>query len=138
MTSDHEIVLADPVTEKESFVEGALADMFRLGEILFSLVAGFLPFTSESDPNFVAVIDENWEAFWSSHEATLARPNISRNFFRSELRTLIADLLSMRLDPELMVAQLSGHPWLQGTEISLKHGGELLNEIRKKMNKINY
>jgi serine/threonine protein kinase len=135
ITWDHEIILSDSSIEEKTFNEGVQVDMFCLGEILFALLAGFLPFTSEEDPNFVYFLEENWESFWSAYEKILLRPHHLSNFFKLELRDLIADLLSMRLDPELMITQLNDHLWLQGTEMSLKQTGELLCEVRKKMNK---
>jgi len=136
MTWEHEIILSNPaVNKKKTFAEGVDDDMFSLGEILFALLAGFLPFTSEEDPNFVYYLEENWESFWSAQEEILQRPHHLGNFFRFEIRDLIGGLLSMRLEPELVITQLNDHPWSQGAEVSLKQTGELLYEVRKKMSK---
>lgn len=135
LNPNNKIVLADSILQEQEFTYGALADMFCLGEILFAMVAGFLPFASEDEVNSLSPPDIDWEAFWLSNEKRIEKMQNKGAFFNPDFRDIVTCLLSMKFEPESLAMQINEHPWMKGAGIGLKSIRELLIEARKKMKK---
>lgn len=132
---NYRVILREKTTEELPFADGVYVDMFCMGEILFSLVAGFLPFSSPEDESYKAILDGNWQDFWKICEDRVLYPRAGKDFFNSELRDLVKSLFSLSYDPALFIDQLNGHPWMEGMTMTNKQLRSLFNEYHKKMKK---
>ena len=63
------------------------------------------------ESKYYQLIDENkWNTFWQNHDAAKGH-----NFFDEDFKDLITNMLQPLPHQRLCMADLIGHPWMQGT-----------------------
>lgn len=87
-------------------------DLFALGVILFSMRAGHQPFdnmASKEDMFYKLIINHRLDLFWKSwHQYH------PEDFFSPEFKNLVSSMLDYHPAKRLVMADLIGHPWMQG------------------------
>ncbi len=92
-----------------SVFDGHAVDVWALGPILFSMVAGFHPFV---------VADSSDERFYHFSNGYLQQIVADWNLgLSADLLDLLQRMLWLEPDMRLSLNQVRGHPWMQG-EIS--------------------
>jgi serine/threonine protein kinase len=120
----------------DTFLDGVCIDLICLGEILFCLCFGSLPYFSDEDERYTAVVNGDWELFWTINEETLRIEKRGLNLSKSGLKELISIFLTGDSKSKEDLIQILGHEWMNGVSLSSKQVKSLLDEIRKKMQKI--
>jgi serine/threonine protein kinase len=120
----------------DTFLDGVCIDLICLGEILFCLCFGSLPYLSVEDERYTAVLNGDWELFWTINEETLRIEKRGLNLSKSGLKELISIFLTGESKSKADLIQMLGHEWMNGVSLSSKQVKSLLDEIRKKMHKI--
>ena len=92
---------------------GTIADLFASAVILFIMVARHPPFTRAEihDPYYKPLVDHNHEMFWHAHSKS--KPGKDA-FFSPEFKHLISAMLSYQPEQRLSLADVKGHPWMEG------------------------
>eukprot|EP00826_Nyctotherus_ovalis_P015754 TRINITY_DN14504_c0_g1_i4.p1 TRINITY_DN14504_c0_g1~~TRINITY_DN14504_c0_g1_i4.p1 ORF type:complete len:314 (-),score=78.77 TRINITY_DN14504_c0_g1_i4:177-1118(-) len=107
--------MAPEINAKDS-VGGVEGDLFALGVLLFTMVAGHKPFKKAS-------IQDKWyrmlcldnEKFWITAEHK--KP---AGIFTKEFKDLINKLLSYKPDLRPSIKEMRAHPWLRGAEMPVE------------------
>jgi len=88
--------------------QGHVVDLFALGILLFNLFSGTNPFDTAklSDPRFLRIAENRYDTFWASFE------NICD--FPEDFKDLINNMLQLNPLQRLSMADIVGHPWMQG------------------------
>jgi serine/threonine protein kinase len=95
--------------------QGHVVDIFALGVILFILYAQHPPFTqaSTSDSFYKLLATNRADLFWKMHSQ-----RHEANFFTEEFKDLITSMLQLHAHQRLSMADIVGHPWMQGQHAS--------------------
>ena len=88
-------------------------DIFAIGVILFTLVAGKKPFVRAmtSDDLYETTINDRAELFWRDHET--GKP---KGFFSDEFKELVTSMIACQPHQRPCLAEVVGSSWLQGTD----------------------
>lgn len=89
-----------------------MVDLYACAIILFIMYSGGPPFerAKADESRYYKLIDQNnWKAFWTAHKETK-----SANFYDEEFIDLITCMLQPLPHQRLCMADLIGHPWMQG------------------------
>ena len=91
--------------------QGHVVDLFALGIILFILYAGHPPFNNAEprDPYYKLLATNRADLFWKTHSGR--KP---KDFFSEEFKDLITNMLQLMPHQRLSIADVIGHPWMQG------------------------
>lgn len=89
--------------------EGAKADIFAAGVILFIMYAGNPPFEKASlnDPYFKLIKEKNFVTFWKAHSRR--RP---LNYFRDSFKDLFEKMVAFNPSERLTIMDIAKHPWV--------------------------
>lgn len=90
---------------------GNSVDLFALGIILFILYAAHPPFVqaTNEDPHYKLLATNRADLFWSRHERS--KP---AGYYSTEFKDLITSMLQLNPNQRLSLADIVGHPWMQG------------------------
>jgi len=111
---------------------GPCIDLFAMGVILFSMVAGNPPFreSSLSDPHYNLIRSNRIDTFWHVHSRNREG---GLDFFSEDFRHLINGLLSLNPHERPSLAEIREHPWYTAT-IPTKE--EMFEELEKRRQQI--
>eukprot|EP00826_Nyctotherus_ovalis_P037739 TRINITY_DN3469_c0_g1_i14.p1 TRINITY_DN3469_c0_g1~~TRINITY_DN3469_c0_g1_i14.p1 ORF type:complete len:323 (-),score=95.91 TRINITY_DN3469_c0_g1_i14:123-1037(-) len=115
--------MAPEINSRASFC-GVKADLFALGVMLFTVVAGHKPFKKASvqDKWYRMLTLEN-EKFWS-----VAEHNKSAGIFSREFKDLINKLLAYKAEARPSIETIKEHPWYKGADMEME-------EVREEMSR---
>jgi len=130
---EYNVLLSQRVQVCESFLDGVSVDLICLGEILFALCFGSLPYISLEDERYAAILNGDWELFWKINEKSLKIEKRGFNLTKSGLKDLITVFFAGQGKSKYDVFQLFAHEWMNGTTLTSKQVKNLLDEVRKKM-----
>lgn len=102
--------MAPEILNKQSY-QGHVVDIFALGVILFILYAQHPPFSlaSTSDSFYKLIATNRADLFWKMHSQ-----RHEAGFFSEEFKDLITSMLQLHAHQRLSMADIVGHPWMQG------------------------
>lgn len=102
--------MAPEILNKQPY-QGHVVDLFALGVILFILYAQHPPFTqaSTSDSFYKLLATNRADLFWKMHSQ-----RHEPGFFTEEFKDLITSMLQLHAHQRLSMADIVGHPWMQG------------------------
>jgi serine/threonine protein kinase len=103
--------MAPELILKEKY-RGPEVDLFALAIILFILYTGHPPFNCANplrDPHYKILADGLVDKFWETH-AKSKQPG----FFEKEFVDLLTHMLAPNPTSRLSIADVIGHPWMQG------------------------
>lgn len=89
-----------------------MVDLFAMGIILFILYSGSPPFNSAhfSDAYYKLLATNRADLFWKYHSNRKSEPG----FFSDSFKDLITNMLQTMANQRLGIADIVGHPWMQG------------------------
>lgn len=120
--------MAPEVVQKRPY-EGAPADVWSMGVVLFILLAGAPPFgvADESDWWFRACASRRYDLFWAAHEQTAT--------FSPQAKDLLTRIFAVDPVDRLTLDEIKEHPWFNGETLPMEGvKAEMLQ--RKKMMKL--
>ena len=102
--------MAPEILAREAY-QGHVVDLFALGIILFILYSGHPPFATADprDPHYKLIASNRADLFWKTHSNR--KP---AGFFSEEFKDLITNMLQLLPNQRLSMADIIGHPWMQG------------------------
>ena len=101
--------MAPEVTSKMPY-DGQSVDLFACGVILFSMMTGEPPFSrADREDIFYRQIIEKSNLFWKAH-----RSGKHKGFFSDNFMDLFSRMVANSLEDRICLADVIGHPWLQG------------------------
>lgn len=102
--------MAPEIMERSPY-QGHVVDLFALGIILFIMYSGHPPFNNAvpSDPHYKLLATNRADLFWKTHSNR--KP---AGFFSEEFKDLITNMLQLMPHQRLSIADIIGHPWMQG------------------------
>lgn len=102
--------MAPEILLKEPY-QGHVVDLFALGIILFILYSGHPPFSNADpkDPHYKLIASNRADLFWKTHQTR--KP---AGFYSEEFKDLITNMLQLLPNQRLSMADIIGHPWMQG------------------------
>lgn len=133
---EYKIYLSQAVHISDSFLDGVYVDLISLGEILFTLCCGALPYVSLEDERYLAILNGDLELFWAMNEEALGLGRRGVNLSKSGLKDLISIFLVGQLNSKHDLLQLFAHEWMKGATLTSVQAKSLLDEVRKKMQKM--
>lgn len=133
---EYNVSLSPKVHICDSFLDGAYVDLIYLGEILFALCFGSVPYISLEDERYLAILNGDWELFWAINEEILKVEKRGLNLSKSGLKDLISSFLSGQANSKYDLHQLLAHEWMKGTTLTPGQVRSLFNEVSKKMQKM--
>lgn len=86
-----------------------MVDLFALGVILFFIYSGHPPFKNAIDFLYGWIGNNREDLFWKYHSE-----NKAPGFYSDSFKALITKMLKCLPDQRLSMADIIGHPWLQG------------------------
>lgn len=106
--------MAPEILAREAY-QGHVVDLFALGIILFILYSGHPPFATADprDPHYKLIASNRADLFWKTHSNR--KP---AGFFSEEFKDLITNMLQLLPNQRLSMADIIGHPWMQGVMAS--------------------
>ena len=132
----YEVTLSKQERFNESFLDGVCMDLICLGEILFAMCFGALPYVSFEDERYTAVVKGEWDLFWTINEETLNMEKRGLNLLKSGLKDLVSIFLAGKSKSKHDLLHLLNHEWMKGATLTTKQVQTLLDEVRKKMQKV--
>lgn len=123
--------MAPEILAKEAY-QGHVVDLFALGIILFILYSGHPPFQladPRSDSHYKLIASNRADLFWKTHEQR--KP---AGFYSDDFKDLITNMLQLLPNQRLSMADIIGHPWMQG-EMATRE--QVKNEFDLRQKKIN-
>ena len=118
--------MAPEIIAKEHY-NGEDIDLFAAAVILFIMVSGSPPFmkwAERKDDFYKLICDNRSHRFWLAHEQF--KP---KGFFSSEFKDLITVMLQLNPQHRYGIADVIGHPWLQGP---IATAAEVQHEMRRR------
>jgi serine/threonine protein kinase len=102
--------MAPELIQKQPY-QGHSVDLFALGIILFILHSGHPPFNQAhiQDPHYKLLSTNRADLFWKQHQN-----NKVPGFFSEEFKDLITNMLQYNPNSRPSLADIIGHPWMQG------------------------
>lgn len=102
--------MAPEILEGQTY-QGHVVDLFAAGVILFTIHAGHPPFNAalQKDSYYKLLAMNRADLFWKTHSR-----NKPENFFSDEFKDLITNMLQVMPHQRLSLAEIVGHPWMQG------------------------
>jgi len=102
--------MAPEILAKEPY-QGHVVDLFAIAIILFIMYSGHPPFQAADpkDSYYKLIASNRADLFWKSHE-TRKQPG----FYSDEFKDLITNMLQLLPNQRLSMADIVGHPWMQG------------------------
>ena len=101
-----------PEMIKHEKYQGQEIDMFALGVILFIMRTRHAPFSDMAKPSdmfYRLVSTHRLDLFWKAHEK-----NFPEGYFSDDFMDLVSCMLQESPKVRLGVADILGHPWMQG------------------------
>lgn len=122
--------MAPEILLKEPY-QGHVVDLFALGIILFILYSGHPPFSNADpkDSHYKLIASNRADLFWKTHQTR--KP---AGFYSEEFKDLITNMLQLLPNQRLSMADIIGHPWMQG---HIATHSEVKNEFVLRQKKIN-
>ena len=122
--------MAPEIWSEDSY-NGAAADIFSCGVILFVLMTGYPPFSIAQRSqdvlyDLIATRDEN---FWGNFE-DLAET------FSDELKDLVCDMLAFNPNRRPPIQKIKEHPWFEGPVFNSEGIKEALSGLKEKVDAI--
>jgi len=117
--------MAPEILEKTPY-QGQVVDLFACGVILFIMLTQHPPFAmaNSDDMYYKLLATQRSDLFWKAHSQR--KP---AGFFSDEFKDLITCMLQLHPHQRLCMADIIGHPWMQG-DISSRD--EVLAEFQKR------
>jgi len=102
--------MAPEILARQSYM-GHSVDLFAVGIILFIIYAGHPPFrqADPSDPHYKLISNNRSDFFWKKHSES--KP---AGYYSDSFKDLITSMLQRNPNQRLSMADIIGHPWLQG------------------------
>merc|ERR1712038_638942 len=102
--------MAPEILDKTPY-QGQVVDLFACGVILFIMLTQHPPFaTASSDDMYYKLLaTQRSDLFWKAHSNRKAA-----DFFSEEFKDLITCMLQLHPHQRLCMADVIGHPWMQG------------------------
>ena len=102
--------MAPEILAKEPY-QGHVVDLFALGIILFILYSGHPPFqlADPRDAHYKLIASNRADLFWKTHESRK-----QAGFYSDDFKDLITNMLQLLPNQRLSMADIIGHPWMQG------------------------
>ena len=103
--------MAPEMIKREKY-QGSIVDLFAMGVILFIIRTKHAPFADIAKPTdmfYRLVTTHRLDLFWKSHEK-----GFPDGYFNDDFRDLISSMLQESAKTRLSVADILGHPWMQG------------------------
>ena len=122
--------MAPEIWSEDSY-NGAAADIFSCGVILFLLMTGFPPFyvARESKDAFSYFIaKKDYEAFWDTFE------EFEDESLSDELKDLINSMLAFDPNERSTIEKIKSHPWFQGPVLDSEAMKKSMNSLKEKVN----
>ncbi len=114
----------------EDFYNGASADVFSCGVILFLLMTGYQPFSIAKkcqDAMYYALATRDYESFWENFEGPEGK------VFSDEFKDLIHDMLESHPDRRATIQQIKEHPWFNGPVLKAEDMKEAMSGLKEKV-----
>lgn len=110
--------------------QGQVVDLFAVGIILFILYAQHPPFTQAStqDSYYKLLATNRADLFWKMHAG-----RHPEGFFTEHFKDLITSMLQLHAHQRLSMADIVGHPWMQGPHAS---AAEVKEEFAERLRKV--
>jgi len=101
-----------PEMQKTKGYDGAMADIWACGVILFIMLAGFPPFQkpSPSDWWFNKLCNNKHALFWQAHSRSA--------YFSDQTKDFINKILNPDPEKRISIADMKKHPWWKGATIT--------------------
>jgi serine/threonine protein kinase len=117
--------MAPEILDKTPY-QGQVVDLFAVGVILFIMLTQHPPFAmaNSDDMYYKLLATQRSDLFWKAHSQR--KP---AGFFSDEFKDLITCMLQLHPHQRLCMADIIGHPWMQG-EVSARE--EVLVEFEKR------
>jgi serine/threonine protein kinase len=102
--------MAPEILEKQPY-QGQVVDLFACGVILFIMLTQHPPFQMANcdDMYYKLLATNRSDLFWKAHSNRKAA-----GFFSDEFKDLITCMLQLHPHQRLCMADIIGHPWMQG------------------------
>lgn len=117
--------MAPEILDKTPY-QGQVVDLFACGVILFIMLTQHPPFAmaNSDDMYYKLLATQRSDLFWKAHSQR--KP---AGFFTDEFKDLITCMLQLHPHQRLCMADIIGHPWMQG-EVSERE--EVVAEFQKR------
>lgn len=111
--------MAPEIISRSSY-QGQVVDLFSAAIILFILYAQHPPFANSNprDTHYKLLATNRSDLFWKAHSN-----NKPEGFFSDDFKDLMTSMLQLHPHQRLSMADIIGHPWMQGkvaTEAEVK------------------
>jgi len=105
-----ESYMAPEIHQRQPY-QGHVVDLFAAAIILFIMYSGHPPFqrASPQDQHFKLLAMNRADLFWKAHSR-----NKAAGFYTEEFKDLITNMLQLIPTHRLSLADVVGHPWMQG------------------------
>jgi len=102
--------MAPEILDKHPY-QGQVVDLFAVGVILFIMLTQHPPFSmaNSDDMYYKLLATQRSDLFWKAHSNRKAA-----GFFSEEFKDLITCMLQVHPHQRLCMADIIGHPWMQG------------------------
>jgi len=102
--------MAPEILDKHPY-QGQVVDLFAVGVILFIMLTQHPPFSmaNSDDMYYKLLATQRSDLFWKAHSNRKAA-----GFFSDEFKDLITCMLQVHPHQRLCMADIIGHPWMQG------------------------
>lgn len=102
--------MAPEIHQRQPY-QGHVVDLFAAAIILFIMYSGHPPFqrASPQDQHFKLLAMNRADLFWKAHSR-----NKAAGFYTEEFKDLITNMLQLIPTHRLSLADVVGHPWMQG------------------------
>ena len=117
--------MAPEILDKTPY-QGQVVDLFACGVILFIMLTQHPPFAmaNSDDMYYKLLATQRSDLFWKAHSQRKVA-----GFFTDEFKDLITCMLQLHPHQRLCMADIIGHPWMQG-DVSTRE--EVIAEFQKR------
>lgn len=118
-----------PEVWSQGVYNGAVADIFSCGVILFLLMIGFPPFSyadKNKDALYNAIATKDYELFWEAIEESVDKT------FNAKFKDLINSMLACDPNERPTLQEIQDHPWLKGPILNSEGLKGALNGLQEK------
>jgi serine/threonine protein kinase len=101
-------------------------DMFGIAVILFVMRSAAIPFNKATvqDVHYKRLIDSRSDLFWQHHESSKGA-----GYYSEEFKDLVTRMMQYNVGSRLSLAEIVGHPWLQGPTSTRE---DIMNEFSQR------